>query len=640
MILRILILLILASPLLTRAQSYFTDITAESGIEHAHIAPNLMGGGIAVIDYNNDGWEDLYLTGGVYEDKMFKNNGDGSFTSVGHSLGIYDITRVTQTTAVTTGDIDNDGWEDIFVSTEAGQQNILWYNINGTGFENISTSGGINDKSWSMGAAMADVNLDGLLDIYAINYIDDANPILGNDGSIIGFDHDCYPNVLYINNGDNTFEEKSAEYGVDSKGCGLAVTITDINDDHKPDIFIANDFGEWIVPNQYFENKFPLQSFEDDGEELNLNTKLFGMGISSGDINSDGLLDYYITNLGKNAMLEQNSTGGFENTTDYASVGNEKAGEYNSTGWGTQIFDVDHDGKEDLFVSNGYIGAAPFLQTTFDDPNKLFINDGSGKFTDVSDNMGLSDMSISRGTATFDYDNDGDLDLVTANISIVSTVDTNVKLYENIIGNTKNWLKVKLEGITSNKLGYGAKIKAYSNYQSFVKEVFGGGSHASKSSSVVHFGINDITELDSLVIYWPGGREQRFINIKSNQFIEIEEGIGQIGIIGCMDVDNAKYNQNATINSGCLAESTITSLEKYYDTDHIQVYPNPISKKFKVSGDVTFPLEVEVINFNGKLVINTVLVNSDQSVDISNLPSGIYSIFLNKSQLIKISKIN
>lgn len=638
---RIITLLLTISALIANAQEYFEDITANSGIKHAHVAPNLMGGGIAVIDFNNDGWEDIYFTGGVYEDKLFKNNGDGTFTSVGKTVGIYDLTRVTQTTAVTTGDIDNDGWEDIFVSTEAGQNNILWHNINGTHFENISSEAGVTDKSWSMGAAMADVNLDGYLDIYAINYINDAKPILGDDGGIIGFDHDCFPNVLYINNGDNTFNEKAREYGVDSKGCGLAVTITDINNDQKPDIYIANDFGEWIVPNQIYQNMYPLTNFQDKGETLNLNTQLFGMGISSGDINSDGMLDYYVTNLGKNALLKHLADGSFENSTDYAGVGNAKTGDYNSTGWGTQLFDVDHDGDEDLFVSNGYIGAAPFLQTTFDDPNKLFLNDGVGKFTDVSNDNGLSDMSISRGSATFDFDNDGDLDLITSNISVVSTVDTNIKLYENIIGNSKNWLKIKLEGVTSNKLGFGARIMVYSEDKIFVKEVFGGGSHASKSSSIVHFGLNNIEVLDSISIHWPGGLEQSLTKVKTNQFIEVIEDAIDFEIIGCMDSNNVNYNQNATVNAGCFLGTTVTSLrQNSASTYNVQVYPNPIVDKFNLSGDLRYPLRIEIIDSYGKLTKSIVVSNTKQAVNVSALSAGVYSIKLNGRQIVKIIKLD
>jgi len=613
---------------------FFEDVTELSGINHSHIAPNLMGGGVGIIDYNNDGFEDIYFTGGVYEDELFKNNGDRTFTKVGVSAGIFDATRIVQTTGVTIGDFDNDGWEDILVCTEPGENNILFRNTSDGGFENISIAAGLLDKSWSMGAAFADFNLDGLLDIYIINYIDDAKTILNDDGEVVGFAHDCFPNMLYINNGDNTFTEKASLYGVDSKGCGLAVTITDINGDAKPDIYIANDFGQWIVPNQLFQNDFPSNNFVENGAALNLNVELYGMGISSGDINHDGLLDYYITNLGKNALLKQTSGGTFEDITDYANVGNEKVGTYNSTSWGTQIFDVNHDGNEDLYVANGYIGAASFLQTTLEDPNKLFINDGLGKFVDESISAGMADESVSRGSAIFDYDNDGDMDLVTVNSSNVSTSQSNIRLYENVIGNQKNWLKVRLKGKEANIQGYGAMIYCYSEGEVFVKEIFGGGSYASKSSSFAHFGLNGISILDSVLVLWPGGKKQKNYNILTNQFIQIGEDDAGYDVLGCMDINNVNYDQSATINSGCFTSNTITSLTQDFITKEVHFYPNPVINNFKIIGEIDFPIKVEVLNSYGRLEKSIPFYNKQNTVDISDLSTGVYFLRLN-SRIVK-----
>ncbi|MCF6352622.1 MAG: FG-GAP-like repeat-containing protein [Cyclobacteriaceae bacterium] len=619
---------------------FFEDVTELSGINHSHIAPNLMGGGVGIIDYNNDGFEDIYFTGGVYEDELFKNNGDGSFTKAGVSAGIFDATRIVQTTGVTIGDFDNDGWEDILVCTEPGENNILFRNTSDGRFENISIPAGLLDKSWSMGASFADFNLDGLLDIYIINYINESKTILNDNGEVVGFDHDCFPNSLYINNGDNTFTEKASLYGVDSKGCALAVTITDINGDAKPDIYIANDFGEWVLPNQLFQNEFPSNTFLENGAALSLNVELYGMGISSGDINHDGLLDYYITNLGKNALLKQTPGGIFEDIADYANVGNEKVGAYNSTSWGTQIFDINHDGSEDLYVANGYIGAASFLQTTLEDPNKLFISDGLGKFVDESISTEMDDIAISRGSAIFDYDNDGDMDLVVVNISSVSSSPSNIRLYENVIGNQKNWLKIKLKGKESNLQGYGAMTYCYSEGEVFVEEIFGGGSYASKSSSIAHFGFDAISMLDSVIVVWPGGKKQKIFNLLTNQFIQISEDDVSYGVIGCMDINNVNFNQSATINSGCFINNTTTSLSQDLISNKVYFYPNPVISNFKIVGEIDFPIKVEVLNSYGRLEKSIPFYGKQNTVDISDLANGVYFLRLNSTIVKYLIKVD
>lgn len=623
-------------------QSFFQDVTAESGIEHCHIAPNLMGGGIAVLDYDNDGFEDLYFTGGVYEDKLYKNNGNGTFTYVGISAGIYDVTRILQTTSAVTGDIDNDGWDDIFVSSEPGEYNILFHN-NGDGtFTNINIEADILDKSWSMGASFIDINLDGYLDIYVINYIDESNTIIDDNGSIVGFAHKCFPNTLYINNGDNTFSERSSLYKVDSEGCGLAVTASDINGDYVPDIYIANDFGEWVIPNQVFQNDYPNAQFLDKGEELKLNVGLYGMGISIGDVDKNGALDYYVTNLGENALLSRTSENTFQNITQEAGVGNEKVGEFNATSWGTQLFDVDHDGDEDLYVSNGYIGAAPFLQTTVEDPNKLFLNNGLGVFEDISLNSGMNNISISRGSALLDYDNDGDMDLVVSNISNVRTNPSNISVYENTVGQEKNWLKVKLKGTSNNANGYGSKVYCYVGEEIFVEEIYGGGSHASKSTAVGHFGLNEAETIDSLVVIWPGGNQQRFNSVETNQFLMIEEASTMYEVIGCMDNENVFYNEKASFNSGCFVEEPPVVLSLANRTglpSRFEVAPNPVTSRFVVSTFTNKRIKGTILDAKGVAIMDIeVLRNSE--LDLENLKDGLYIIVLEglgAKQILKLS---
>lgn len=614
---------------LSFAQGYFKNVTEYSNVKHAHVAPNLMGGGIAIIDFDNDGFEDIYLTGGVYEDHLFKNNGNKTFTDVTDLSGIFDATRTVHTMGAISGDINSDGYEDLFIPTESGERNILFLNNHGESFENIALDAGLGSKSWSMGAAFGDYNLDGNLDLYVINYIKRPSAILDENNEVIGFDHDCYPNQFYINNGDNTFKEVAEELNIANKGCGLAVAFTDANGDGLPDIYIANDFGEWLQPNTYFQNNHPNSGFLDRSRESNLDVQLYGMGIGVGDTNNDGLLDYYVTNLGKNAMMQQNQAGSFDNVTDQNGLANAMTFNHNSTGWGTEIFDYDHDGYEDLFVSNGYIGAAQFLNTTQNDPNKLFKNNGDGSFSDVSELEGLDDYSIGRGVVTFDYDNDGDLDLVVSSIYSVRQSEDGVQILENIKGNNKNWLKVKLKAQDTNPNGIGARVICYFDDKIWIDEISGGSSHASKRSNFAHFGLGSISVLDSLVVVWPGGNRSIYTGVQTNQFILIGENSDLVEVIGCTDVDDPNYNPDATYNTGCLLKPSVTSFEDNNIRPY-KVYPNPARGKLVVRTRKDNWLKLQIRDLNGHEIFQQ-RAWSLLEVDISAVDSGIYFLIINDS---------
>jgi len=618
-------------------QGYFKNSTKPLQINHTHVAPNLMGGGIAIIDFDNDGFEDLYFTGGVYQDRLYRNNGDKTFTEMNEFSEIFEATRTVHTTGVISGDINNDGYDDLFISTEQGEKNILFLNQNGKSFINIARQAGITSQSWSMGASFGDYNIDGYLDIYVINYVKKPRVVLDEKNEVIGFNHECYPNKLYLNNGDNTFTEVAKELNIANTGCGLAVAFSDVNGDSYPDVYVANDFGEWIAPNAFFQNNYPDNGFSDNSQSANLDIKIYGMGIGIGDVNNDGRLDYYVTNLGKNALMVQKESGYFDDNTDLGGVANQKVDEYNSTGWGTEIFDYDHDGFEDIFVSNGYIGAAPFLNTTQKDPHKLYKNNGDGSFTDVSEMEKLDDISIGRGVVTFDFDNDGDLDIVTSNISSVKQDSSGIQIFENKKGNEKKWLKVKLKGEDSNISGIGSRVICYYQGKIWVDEISGGSSHASKKSNFAHFGLNDIAVLDSVIVIWAGGHSQSAKQVKTNQFILFEEYSGEVSIIGCMDQSNPYFNANATLNKGCLvSNNVIAAISDENGNLPYEIYPNPVQTKFYIKKDKKEILTVKIFDLNGQ-EIYAQKVRSQQQIDVSNLTNGIYLLNIDEYFYHKIS---
>jgi len=508
----------------------FEESARQLGIEHYQLSSNLMGGGAAFFDYDNDGYEDLYLTGGQGKDRLFRNIRGERFEDVSDESGIDAlITLPNFSKAVFTGDINNDGYRDIFIGRQSNHNLLFLNNGDGT-FSDISESSGIaNYEALTMGAVMGDYNLDGFLDIYAVNYIKVSNA----DNN--GFYHECYPNWLFINNGDNTFTETSKSTGTADEGCALAVNFTDYNQDHRPDIYIANDFGEWILPNVMYQNNGA--DFSDVAEATNLNLEIYGMGIATGDFNGDGLFDYYVTNLGRNVLMQNMGNNTFSDVTTAAGVENTNAGADFSTGWGTVFVDYDHDGHQDLFVSNGQIPAAEFISTNLEDPNKAFKNNGDGTFTDVTEVLGIGDMNRGRGLAMADFDKDGDMDIL---FTIVENkpnhTSVNTLLYVNkAIKRPKNWLQVKLRGVAANYDGFGAKLTLYTGGKSWLRENGGGGSHASQHSAYQHFGLDDYDQIDSLVVTWPGGMTQKIENFASNQIIMIVQDEGGFFVETCVD---------------------------------------------------------------------------------------------------------
>lgn len=552
-------------------EAQFTDVTEELGIVMEALSPGHMGGGCAWFDHNNDGWEDIYMCGGEAMDKLYENNGDGTFTDITSGSGL-EFTSLVHSFGVATGDLDNDGDTDIVITTWYDPSDfthppiMILENMGNGLFLDMAEDAGIDDNSFSSSATLLDINLDGWLDIYVGNYIS-FNGFLEEDGIIYGFDHDCYSDFLYINNQDGTFTESSEAYEAINPGCTLAVASTDFDRDGDTDIMVANDFGEWLVPDLLFDNQYPEMGVDEIGEVSGADVQLYGMGIATGDYDEDLDLDYYITNLGNNALLRQEN-GVFDEVAEELGVINGFTDSLRHTGWGAFFFDYNNDSYLDLFVANGQIPAFNFIANTFYDSNKLFQNGPEFTFEDVTESMGLADSLVARGCAYADFDHDGDLDILVGNIpnqTGVPAVQT-FKLYRNDTNNDNHWVTMSLQGVTANPDGIGAQVEVHAGGRTFLREITGGGPHASFNSNIIHVGLGELNYIDSAEVYWPGGEVQTvFLNVDEHTnvtqgevFTDIPPNFMEIGLFP------NPTSGNLTIQSPSLLETTwvtITSMD-------------------------------------------------------------------------------
>lgn len=597
-------------------QTTFSDLSPTLGIAHFHKS-NDMGGGVALFDYNQDSLLDIFYTGGEQRATLYRNNGNGTFTDVSVAAGLGFTDSVTAI-MVTTGDIDNDGYREIFLGTEPEEPNYLLKN-NGNGtFTDITALAGIAaDSAWAMSAMFGDYDRDGYLDLYIGNYVEDTDIVIDSMGTV-DVRHTCTANVLFRNNGNGTFTDVTQTVMVGDTGCTLAVTFTDYDTDGDADIYNANDFGQWLQPNVLYQNTLST-SMVDIAPAANIDAGIFGMGIAIGDYDQDLDLDYYVTNIGRNILHRNNGNGTFTDTTNAAGVGDQWViqDSLQATGWGTGFMDIDNDSYLDLYVANGQINAIPQFMTSRVDPDKLFLNNGDGTFSDISASLEIDSLATTRGFAYGDIDNDGDIDLFPVTSLVESGHDTLVMpILQNNLNNTNNWLQVSLEGTISNRDAYGTLLYIYLNGKAWVQEVNGGGSHCSQHSTIAHFGLGNATVVDSLVIHWPNGLIEKQSNIAINQRLHLVEGI----------ITN-------------LQEINPQPLEWI-------VFPNPAHTQINVRYQTIIDdnqSTLELINALGQIVWQQKIANNlqlqQQNIAVSHLEAGIYFVRLHTKQQVQTQKI-
>lgn len=605
------------------SQSTFTEVSQASGIDYVMNSINLFGGGSAFFDYNNDGNLDLYLTGGnTRDDILFAGDGNGNFTDV-TNLAQLAFTSNLVTYGVTTGDVDNDGDRDIFLCTGYGSPSTLLLN-NGNGtFTDISNSAGFEDEDrHKHGAVFGDFNLDGFLDIYVTSWVDDFKRIKNAANETIGYAHKCYANLLYVNNGDLTFTESGSKYGVADIGCGLVPAFSDYDNDSDLDAFIVNDFGPWVEPNGLYRNEFPMDTFSNVGVSTNMNQAMYGMGIAIGDYDHDMDLDYYFTSIDSNFLMQNQGNGSFIDLAKTLGVEDDTLPGTSElkTSWGTAFLDVDNDRHQDLFVADGKVGV--FLSNANDDPNKLFLNNGQGGFDDISVAAGIDNGHASRSMIYGDYDNDGDLDIFIVIARRDTTFEGHCLLYRNDLSNSNNWLGVNLQGIESNRDGFGAHIEIYVGDDSWLHEVDGGSSYRSQHQTTAHFGLGLAEIVDSLIIIWPGGKHQRLFDIDVNQSILVLEDTS---------------STDTTIGIASMTSKPAL----------VSVVPNPNTGKFKVQFSPSMvggEAVIQLFDLQGRSILQeTELIQkaevTEANIKTEGLNTGIYILKVVQNNQVTSTKV-
>jgi hypothetical protein len=501
------------------------------------------GTGAAIFDYDNDGWPDIFLVNGTTlegfsagrapTNHLYRNNHDGTFTDVTVKAGL-NATGWGQ--GVCVGDYDNDGWEDLYVTYYG--KNRLFHNQNGV-FTEIADKAGVagSGKAWGTGCAWVDYDRDGHLDLMIANYVDfdlATAPTPGERPSCVwkGVPVMCGPrglpgakNILYHSRGDGTFEDVTTKSHIDQTDGHYAFSVStfDYNDDGWPDIYVACDSTPSILYRNNRDGTFTDvavvsgAAFNEDGREQ------AGMGATIGDYNGDGRPDIFKTNFSDDTstLYRNNGDGTFDDVTSAAGLGLYTK----YLGWGTMFLDFDNDGWPDLLLVNGHVYPEVDknnLGSNYEEPRILYHNLGKGTFADISASAGpgINMHASSRGLAVGDLWNDGRISAVITNLNSAPS------LLVNQVRNSNHWIAIRTVGTKSNRDGIGARISVKAGARTWVDEVRSGSSYNSSSDMRVHFGLGSATKVDSIQIRWPNGPQERFDNLPVDSIQMLKEGSG------------------------------------------------------------------------------------------------------------------
>jgi enediyne biosynthesis protein E4 len=533
--------------------AYFTDVAKQAGLTMMNVFGGVdskkyiietTGTGVAIFDYDNDGWPDIFIVNGTKlegfpagkapTNHLYRNNHDGTFTDVTEKAG---LAHSGWGQGVCVGDYDNDGWEDLYV-TYYGKNVLYRNNGNGT-FTDVTDKAGVggSGKAWGTGCAFVDYDRDGRLDLMVANYVDfdlSTAPAPGERASCVwkGVPVMCGPqglpgakNILYHNRADGTFENVTTKARIDQTTGHYAFSVStfDFDEDGWPDIFVACDSTPSILYHNNRDGTFTDvaitagAAFNEDGRAQ------AGMGSTIADYNGDGRLDIFKTNFSDDTatLYRNNGDGTFDDVTYPAGLGLNT--QY--LGWGTMFLDFDNDGWPDLLLVNGHVYPevdSQHLGSNFQEPRILYHNNGDGKFADISATAGpgITTPISSRGLATGDLWNDGRIS------AVVSNMNAPPSLLVNQVRAGNHWVAFRTVGTKSNRDGIGARIRMKAGARMYVDEVRSGSSFISNNDMRVHFGLGTVSKIDWVEVRWLSGTLERFDNLPIDAIDVLKEGAG------------------------------------------------------------------------------------------------------------------
>jgi enediyne biosynthesis protein E4 len=539
------------------AAAQFVDVTRAAGIDFHLTCGSLekryimesMCGGVAVFDYNNDGWMDILLVNGstledlragrCHASKLYRNNHEGTFTDVSGKSG---LTHCGWGFGVAVGDYDNDGWEDLYVTYLDG--GVLYRNNHDGTFTDMTAKAGVgNPGRWGTSAAFGDYDNDGNLDLYIANYVEldlQHLPEFGRGAfcQYRGIPVSCGPrglpgsrDRLYHNNGDGTFTDVTEQLNIDpDANYGLGVLWLDYDKDGCLDLYVANDSSPSMLYHNNCKGGFTEVGVEAGVAYSSDGREQAGMGIDAGDYNNDGWPDIIKTNFSDdtNNLFLNDHHGGF---TDLAGPSGFGPISIPFLGFGAKFLDFDNDGWEDIFIANGHVNPQVDGQSfgvTYAERPSLFHNLKNGKFEEIGQRAGvaLAKRYVARGAARADFRNNGREDL------LISVLDDRPVLLRNETRKRGRWLRIKTVGTNSNRDGFGARVEVKAGGLTLYDEVRANSSFESASDPRLHFGLGTASHVDSIVVRWPSRKVDSIVNQGTDQELTIQEGKGIVSLTG------------------------------------------------------------------------------------------------------------
>ncbi|WP_263385179.1 CRTAC1 family protein [Granulicella arctica] len=552
---------------LARHGFYFEEVSHAAGIDFTHQAPELdaklahimpqvasMGASVSVVDFDRDGWPDLYVTNSAIgsQNHLYKNLHDGTFKDVATELGVADVNQAGTGVSMggVWGDYDNDGYEDLFLIKWGRPE--LFHNEQGHGFRRVSDDMRLPQWINANTAVWFDYDGDGLVDLFVGGYYPEnvdlwhlANTRMMPDS--FEYAKNGGRKYLFHNLGNGRFEEVSAKVGIDSRRWSLASAAGDLRGTGHPDLFVANDYG---VSELYMNDG---KRFHEAGEKAGVGfSPKSGMNVAFGDVFNQGRMSIYVSNISEDGVLIQGNNlwvpkeGTSGEQIKYENLARDMGVELGGWSFGAQFGDLNNDGALDLYLTNGYVsldrkrdywydyskvagGNAAIIGDAKDWPamegrslsgyqsKRVWLNDGAGKFVDVAQMAGVTDTEDGRAVAMADLWNNGAVDVIVANQR------GRLLLYKNTVSPENHWIGLSLEGTKSNRSAIGAQVTVKWNGQQQIQQIAGGSGFASENDRRLHFGLGKTTAIDEIVVRWPSGKLQTLKNLPVDRISEVKE---------------------------------------------------------------------------------------------------------------------